>query len=242
VRLGFSFSAGLFDYVLNFSRATRPLWLLPVGVGYFLLYYTLFRFVIVRFDLKTPGRDRTQTAAPVSASAGVPAQRANEWLAALGGADNLQSVDACTTRLRLTVGSQAAVDVAALTRLGSRGLVRPSANALQVVVGTMADQLAGEIREAQRSAQQPVAVTIGNNMPDSGALVAALGGRANVLTAQALAGRVRIGVADTARVNSEALMGLGLRGVAVPAPGCVHLLTGIAMSTTVAASLAPAVS
>src|SRR5256885_7965824 len=53
----FGFSAGLFDYVLNFSRATRPLWLLPVGALYFALYYGLFRLVIVRLDLKTPGRD-----------------------------------------------------------------------------------------------------------------------------------------------------------------------------------------
>ena len=57
VRLGFGFSAGLFDYVLNFNRATRPLLLLPVGALYFALYYVLFRFVIVRFDLKTPGRE-----------------------------------------------------------------------------------------------------------------------------------------------------------------------------------------
>ncbi len=259
VRLGFGFSAGLFDYVLNFNLATRPLWLLPVGAGYFALYYTLFRFVIVRFDLKTPGRDRGASTPPASVSAAGPAARASEWLAALGGPANLQSVDACTTRLRLTVGSQAAVDVAALTRLGSRGVVRPSANALQVVVGTMADQLAGEIREAQRSAPRglvtPVAapapaaaplqssvVTIGNNLPDVGALLAALGGRANVLTAQAAAGRVRIGVADTARVNLQGLMGLGLRGVALPAPGCVHLLTGTAASLAVAAALAPAVS
>jgi N-acetylglucosamine PTS system EIICBA or EIICB component len=261
VRLGFGFSAGLFDYVLNFNRATRPLWLLPVGVGYFVLYYTLFRFVIVRFDLKTPGRDRTESASPTPVSAAGSAARASEWLIALGGPANLQSVDACTTRLRLTVGSQAAVDVAALTRLGSRGLVRPSANALQVVVGTMADQLAGEIREAQRSAPaggaplpggsppagplpepRPRRLTISNNLPDSGALLAALGGRSNVLTARAGAGRVRIGVVDTARVNSEALIGLGLRGVAVPAAGCVHLLTGAAMSTSVAAALTPAIS
>ena len=259
VRLGFGFSAGLFDYVLNFNRATRPLWLLPVGAGYFALYYTLFRFVIVRYDLKTPGRDRTESAPAASVAATGAAERASQWLAALGGPANLQSVDACTTRLRLTVGSQAAVDVAALTRLGSRGVVRPSANALQVVVGTMADQLAGEIRDAQRSAPpglgasvvtsapavpapQPTAVTIVNNLPDAAALLAALGGRANVLTVQAVAGRVRVGVADTARVNSEALTGLGLRGVAVPAPGCVHLLTGTATSIAVAASLAAAVS
>jgi PTS system N-acetylglucosamine-specific IIC component len=254
VRLGFGFSAGLFDYVLNFNRATRPLWLLPVGVGYFALYYTLFRFVIVRFDLKTPGRDPTPGGASAAAPAGPTADRALQWLAALGGAANLQAVSACTTRLRLTVASQSAVDASALTRLGALGLVRPSANALQVVVGTVADQLAGEIREAQRSAPaglaQPAtlfaapaeALTIGNNLPDGAALITALGGRANVLTAEAAAGRVRVGVTDAARVNREALLGLGLRGVALPEAGCVHLLTGTAMSAGVAALLARATS
>jgi phosphotransferase system IIB component len=63
-----------------------------------------------------------------------------------------------------------------------------------------------------------------------------------VLTAEAAAGRVRVGVADSARVNREALQGLGLRGVALPAAGSVHLLTGTAMSASVAASLAQAIS
>src|SRR5690606_18974624 len=57
VKLGFGFSAGLFDYILNFNLATRPLWLIPIGLVYFGLYYGLFRFAIVRLDLKTPGRD-----------------------------------------------------------------------------------------------------------------------------------------------------------------------------------------
>jgi PTS system N-acetylglucosamine-specific IIC component len=245
VRLGFGFSAGLFDYVLNFNRATRPLWLVPVGIGYFALYYTLFRFVIVRFNLKTPGRDPAQGEMPASASApGTPAaDRARQWLAALGGAANLQAVNACTTRLRLTVASQSAVDASALTRLGSLGLVRPSANALQVVVGTVADQLAGEIRDAQRAvsggAVGSLALTIGNSLPDRVALLAALGGRGNVLTVQAAAGRVRIGVADAAQVDRGALLGLGLRGVAImPGDACVHLLTGTAASASVADSLA----
>src|SRR4030095_3051784 len=57
VRLGFGFSAGLFDYVLNFKQATRPLLLVPIGLAYFGVYYGLFRFFIERLDLKTPGRE-----------------------------------------------------------------------------------------------------------------------------------------------------------------------------------------
>ncbi len=71
-------------------------------------------------------------------------------IAALGGAANLRAVDACTTRLRLTVADQSAVDEAALRALGARGLVRPSADALQVVLGPIADQVAGELRAAMR--------------------------------------------------------------------------------------------
>ncbi len=62
VHLGFGFSAGLFDYVLNFSLSTRPWMLLPVGLGYFGLYYGLFRYFIVRFDLKTLGRETDEAA------------------------------------------------------------------------------------------------------------------------------------------------------------------------------------
>src|SRR3546814_19471087 len=57
IKLGFGFSAGLLDYALNFSKATRPLLLVPVGIVYFLLYYGVFRFAILRFNLKTPGRE-----------------------------------------------------------------------------------------------------------------------------------------------------------------------------------------
>ena len=67
VHLGFGFSAGLFDYVLNFSLSTKPLLLVPVGLGYFALYYGLFRWCIVRFDLKTPGRE-TDAATPAEAA------------------------------------------------------------------------------------------------------------------------------------------------------------------------------
>src|SRR5487761_1053650 len=69
VRLGFGFSAGLFDYVLNYKFAEHPLLLLPVGAVYFGLYYGVFRFAIVRFDLKTPGREEVDSTAPLPAGA-----------------------------------------------------------------------------------------------------------------------------------------------------------------------------
>jgi PTS system N-acetylglucosamine-specific IIC component len=244
VHLGFNFSAGLIDYVLDFRYATRPLLLLPVGALYFALYYFLFRFVIVRFDLRTPGRDPGEGAAP--AAAPPPAERAQSYLAALGGAANIVSLDACATRLRLTVANQSAVDAAALKRLGAAGMVRPGPNALQVVVGPVADQLAGEMRPLLRAAGAatraapasppgagpgvaPASAAAGSAatpLPDAAALLAALGGRANVKAVEAAAGRLRVSVSDAALVDATAVRALGLRGVARAAPGVVHVLMG----------------
>jgi PTS system N-acetylglucosamine-specific IIC component len=244
VRLGFGFSAGLFDYVLNYSRATRPLWLLPVGVGYFALYYLLFRFVIVRFNLKTPGRDAAEAAPPATAQAS-GAARAREWLTALGGADNLVTVDACTTRLRLQITSQERIDEARLKQLGARGLVRPAANALQVVVGATADQLAGEIRAAMPAgaaaapASRAAVPAVGSAASgadaaslDAAALLAALGGADNVHSVAPAASRLRVSVGEATGVEAGRLKALGVRGVAFAAPGCVHLIVGPAAGAT----------
>src|SRR6185437_6287362 len=105
------------------------------------------RFAIVKLDLKTPGRD---TSDATTAQAAIPSgagERAVAYITALGGPDNLTSVDACTTRLRLVIARQDAVNTDALKALGARGVVRPSATALQVVIGANADQIAGEIRD-----------------------------------------------------------------------------------------------
>src|SRR5438270_3121555 len=144
VKLGFGFSAGLIDYVLNFGLATRPLLLFPVGGAYFVIYYAIFSYCIRRFNLATPGRE----AEPQLVALAAPGDRGRQFVAALGSAANLKSVDACTTRLRLDLADLAAVDEPALHALGARGIVRPGGNALQVVLGPIADQVAGEIRSA----------------------------------------------------------------------------------------------
>jgi len=223
VRLGFGFSAGLFDYVLNFNKATHPLLLLPVGLAYFVLYYGLFRFVIAWLDLKTPGREDDTAAGDGAAESQVPpADRALAYIQALGGAANIVALDACTTRLRLVVADQSAVDAAALKRLGVRGMVKPSANALQVVVGTNADQVAGEMKVALR-AGPAVSRSVDAR---AGALLAALGGRSNVRAVEAASSRLRINIADASRVDQPAIASLGLRGVALAAPNWVHIIIG----------------
>jgi PTS system N-acetylglucosamine-specific IIC component len=214
-RLGFGFSAGLFDYVLNFGKATRPLLLVPVGLVYFALYYALFRYCIVRFDLRTPGRE-PDAAAPVRAPVS-GASAAGGWVAALGGASNLESIDACTTRLRLIVRDRTRADAAALRALGASGSVNVGERGLQVVVGPIADELAGEIRAF-------VAHGAASTSIDARAWMQALGGTANVEKIEPAAGRVLVTVKDCTGIDRERLVALGARAVAVPGPRSVHLL------------------
>ena len=223
VKLGFGFSAGFFDYALNFGKATNPLYLLPIGVAYFALYYGVFRWAIARFDLKTPGREAEPTAAEARPLRG---ERGEDFVAALGGAANLIGVDACTTRLRLVVADQGAVDEAALKALGSRGMVRPSDKALQVVLGPIADQVAGEIRAAIAGGRGLAAPAVAAPAAafDVGPWLAGLGGAGNVVEAGLKAGRVCVRLVDPAALDEAALTARGARGVARLADGSVQIL------------------
>lgn len=235
VKLGFTFSAGLFDYVLNFGKASRPLWLLPIGLAYAGLYYGLFRWAIARFDLKTPGREDEEAVPAASVATG--GGRGADFVQALGGAGNLQSVDACTTRLRLIVADQAAVSEPALKALGARGIVKPSDKALQVVLGPIADAVAGEIRaamgapapKAPAQAQPPQAPSTAPTAQDEAqakALIAALGGAGALREVSANASRLRLVLANPAALDQPALAKAGVRATAKVGDHVVHLLIG----------------
>ncbi|HKS21261.1 MAG TPA: N-acetylglucosamine-specific PTS transporter subunit IIBC [Thermoanaerobaculia bacterium] len=216
VRLGFGFSAGLFDYVLNYNLATRPLWLLPVGAIYFAVYYGVFRVCITAFNLQTPGREVDAPLAVAPATS-----RGAAFVEALGGAANLASVDACATRLRLIVASPDAIDEPALKGLGARAVVKVSSDALQVVLGPIADQVADEIRAQLRAPRSAIAPEV------IAGLLAALGGRENVREIEAVAtSRLRVRVANAAAVDTNAIASLGLRGIAQPTADRVHVLVG----------------
>ncbi|WP_423605128.1 N-acetylglucosamine-specific PTS transporter subunit IIBC [Sphingomonas sp. MS122] len=227
VKLGFGFSAGLFDYVLNFSLSTRPWLLLPIGAAYALLYYGLFRLFIRKLDLATPGREKGEATETETASAGNA--RGAAFVKALGGPANLTSVDACTTRLRLIVADNQAIDDAALTALGARGIIRPSANAAQVVLGPLADLVAEEIRGALGEqgtvqAERPMIEAPADSPALPLAIVQALGGDANIRSRRQLHGRLRVEVDDSGQVDQPALAAAS-HGVAEPQPRVYHILS-----------------
>ena len=237
VHLGFGFSAGFFDYVLNFSKSTRPLLLLPVGLAYFAIYYGTFRWAIVKFDLKTPGREPEE--AEEEGAAPLPAERGLAFVEALGGAGNLASIDACTTRLRLVVNDQDKVSEPRLKKLGARGFIRPSAQGLQVVLGPIADSVAMEMRAA--AGPLSAAVAVAESRPtvtaaDPAPWLAALGGRGNISASGAASRRLWVDLADPARADEAALRRLGVRMIARPSANALHLILG-ADAASVAAGL-----
>lgn len=156
VKLGFTFSAGLFDYILGYGLGTNGWYLLPVGLAYGVVYYLLFVWAIRKWDLKTPGREDTPPAAdaPSNAQPETPNNaplpqnsRAAKYVAALGGKDNLKTIDACATRLRLELADPSQANESALKQLGARGVVKAAGGSVQVVIGPEADLLADEIRQ-----------------------------------------------------------------------------------------------
>lgn len=195
VKLGFGFSAGLFDYVLNFGRATRPLLLLPVGLAYFAIYYAIFAFAIRRLDLATPGRQAADASATGDAAVAAGEEGA-AYLAALGGAQNLASIGACTTRLRLIVRDAALVDEARLKALGAVAVLRPAPDAVQVIIGPTADRICAEMTEAAKhmpaAAALPLAEAVVAEVTLRRDIIAALGGDQAIVAVSRAAGRVRV--------------------------------------------------
>lgn len=140
VRMGFGFSGGFIDLVLQWMNpmAENP-WLIPImGIFWFAVYFVVFRFVILRFNLKTPGREDDEPIdedAPAGSSDERYLATAARFLDALGGPDNIVELENCATRLRMEVADVAKVDDAALKRAGAAGTMKPGGKSVQVVYG-----------------------------------------------------------------------------------------------------------
>ncbi|GMK44270.1 MULTISPECIES: N-acetylglucosamine-specific PTS transporter subunit IIBC [Paenibacillus] len=147
---GFGFSAGFLDYAINYPLSTKGWMIIPIGLVYAVVYYVLFRVVIVKLNLKTPGReddDLVEDGAKDGAPAGAGDDKASQVLAALGGSGNIESIDACITRLRLIVKDEKAVNDAELKRLGAAGVMRLGKGAVQAIFGTQSERLKEQIKK-----------------------------------------------------------------------------------------------
>ena len=150
-RAGFSFSAGATDLLFSASLpAAQNTWMiLPLGAAAFIVFYVVFRFAIVKFDLKTPGREDDDLEAEKSA---VLANNdytavAKTVLEGLGGKENVTSLDNCITRLRLEIKDYTKVDEKKIKSAGIAGVIRPSKTSVQVIVGTKVQFVADEMKK-----------------------------------------------------------------------------------------------
>ncbi|ANQ64544.1 N-acetylglucosamine-specific PTS transporter subunit IIBC [Staphylococcus equorum] len=169
---GFSFSAGLIDYVLSLINpvSSQPYMLLVQGLVFFVIYYFVFRFAIKVLKLNTPGRgdnllpDPTSDEASTGDAAGSEGvatattnkytNTASEILDGLGGKENISSLTNCATRLRMELHDNSIIDEAKIKGAGAVGVTKSGKHNAQVIIGTQVQQVADEIEVQMESEKQ----------------------------------------------------------------------------------------
>ncbi|WP_298943389.1 N-acetylglucosamine-specific PTS transporter subunit IIBC [uncultured Psychromonas sp.] len=150
---GFGFSAGLVDMVLSSQNPLAKQWymLLAQGVAFFAIYYFVFLALIKGLNLKTPGREDSEDDAinVVTESSDDSDSLANAYVVALGGIQNIEVIDACITRLRLTLKDRSIIKESDLKGLGAMGVVKLGENNLQVIIGPQAESIANRMKLAE---------------------------------------------------------------------------------------------
>ncbi|MBM7623808.1 PTS transporter subunit EIIC [Sporohalobacter salinus] len=146
IRLGYTFSASTIDYILGINNAGHPIkfWFI-VGPIMAVLYFVVFYFAIPIFDFKTPGRGDNNDEDNDEVFEGD--EKAEQVLKALGGAENIESIDACITRLRLEVVDPDKVNEKSLKQLGASGVMKSGSSSVQVVFGPESDTLKTKIEK-----------------------------------------------------------------------------------------------
>ncbi len=187
---GFGFSAGLVDMVLSSRNPLATHWymLIPQGLVFFAIYYLVFRFTITKFNLMTPGRELAVAGSEADGQdVNVSADKdqdvaglARQYIAAVGGSDNLTGIDACITRLRLNVKDSSLVNEALAKRLGASGVIRLNKTSVQIIVGFVAEKIAnamkttGPVAAAEASATPAAAPAVKPQAVPNAATIAAL--------------------------------------------------------------------
>ncbi len=206
---GFGFSAGLVDMMLWVRNPLATHWymLIPQGLVFFVIYYVIFRFTITKFNLMTPGRELAVAGSEadgqdVNVSSGKEQDvtgLARQYIAAVGGSDNLTGIDACITRLRLNVKDSSLVNEALAKRLGASGVIRLNKTSVQIIVGFVAEKIANAMKTTGS-----VPAAEGNAAPAAAAPTAKPQAVANAKTIAALVSPITGDIVALEQVPDEA--------------------------------------
>ena len=255
-----TFSHGLIDFVVLYPNSQRGWWLIWLGALWALMYFTLFRTLILRRDLKTPGRELEDAAAlsgDRSGLTGIPADQgsmAARLVAAFGGAGNIASLDACITRLRVELNDVSRASQESLKALGASGVMQVGSG-MQAIFGTRSENLKTDMEEYLRSTggvtanpswsepATPSGVGIAatpEQRQRARAIAAALGDDDNIVRVEACAHtRLRVEVRDSRQVDVHALERAGATGVWLLSRTLMHIIVGD-QAAGIAAALTPA--
>jgi glucose PTS system EIICB or EIICBA component len=254
IRHSTTFSHGLIDYIVLFPNSQRGLWYLVIGPLWAAMYFLLFRTMILRMNLKTPGREAEETAdvpTEVSGEAGpvggkvAEGDMAPQLVTAFGGADNIRSLDACITRLRVDLNDVARANPDTLKALGATGVVKVG-NGMQAIFGTRSENLKTEMEEylrgagrgagvagaavpaaAARAASAERVAATAKDRARAAALARALGGSANIIRVEPVAvTRLRVQVRDPKVVDEGALEAAAAGGVLRISDAVLHIVVG----------------
>jgi len=247
--IGTTFSHGLIDFVILSPKATNPYLVLLLGPMYAVIYYTVFRFCIQKFNLKTPGREE------ISADGSDAVAGSDEFsrllVLAFGGRSNITALDACITRLRVSVANQSLASKDKLMALGASGVLTVGDN-LQAIFGPRSENLKSAMEaylehagdNAELSAEEKEALlTSESGQPDDDRSkkvaadpeapkkakdwVKSLGGADNLKEIGACAvTRVRVSVVDNKKVDKMALEAGGVSAVMSLPNDTYHLIVG----------------
>ena len=243
---GFGFSAGLVDLVLSSQNPLAVKWgmLIVQGLVFFALYYFIFRFTILKFNLKTPGRDENaaqdeseRDIKPVTNDTNILAQG---YIDSVGGFSNIIEIDACTTRLRLILKDTNKVNKSKAQALGASGVMVMDAKNVQIIVGLTADSIASNMKElfglsgtTQGNVSNEAAIStkptaeIKNANVNVQAWQAALGGSANIVSVKSSAGtRLLVVLKNKALVQDAQWLGLGATAVVPTGDNTIQVLLG----------------
>lgn len=250
-RMGFTFSQGFIDFFLFNSLGTKA-WLIPaLGPFFAALYFCVFYFGIRQFNLPTPGREEdVEPLENITPGSGV-GSLAMELVKAFGGRSNIANLDACITRLRITVQDMKKVNKSRLKALGASGVLEVGNNA-QAIFGPRSENLKTDMIEYLKTAGPEADIVedfssetlsvndLSNPMisPTTSAdaptkdqietIIIALGGKVNIKAVDAVAlTRLRVQVIDSNLVDEDVLKVAGVEGILRLPDGILHLLVGL---------------